>query len=67
MGKTTISVEGNTHSRFISNLGSYQATQGRSIEADEFVNELLDVYEKVQQVAAQVAAQAETGGLQQNG
>lgn len=68
MGKTTISVENATHSRFISNKGSYEHAQGRSIESDEFLNELLTVYERVQQVAEAALQQAaEMGGMPKDG
>lgn len=51
MSKTTISVATGTHSRFISNKGSYEHEQGRSIESDEFLNLLLELYEKATTIA----------------
>lgn len=46
MVKSTISVEPDTRDRFNGDKGLYQASKKRTVEADEFLNHLLDLYEQ---------------------
>lgn len=71
MGKTTISVEDSTHRRFISNKGMAEGIAGKTIESDEFLNTLLDLNEKANEIAKTILSSgkssAEMGGLANNG
>lgn len=50
MTTTTLSVETTTRDRFNARKGKYQAEQGHQIEADEFVNHLLDAYDAADKI-----------------
>lgn len=55
MTRSTLTVQENTLARFNKNKGHYQSvTGGITIDADEFLNKLLDMYETAVQVAKQL-------------
>lgn len=59
MVQSSISVEPTTRDRFNARKGTYQASVGREVASDEFLNYLLDAMDAADKIAEEISTKGE--------